>query len=480
MDNLKVKTIKGGLFLGITNLITQVFAVILNVVLARQLMVESFGVIALATTYMGFISLFTTIGFGSAIIYNNKATDAQISTLYWLNFILGIFTFLALIITAPLASEYYLEPDLTKVILYSSITILIFPFFIIHQKLLERDLRFDLIARIIVFSTFLSSIVAISAAYMDYGVFALVAQIISMSIFKLIFTLYFSDWKPKFIFKLREVKGMVWFALKYKAAQGLLYVERNVDYLILGKIFTSTILGYYAFSYNIMYMPVKKISNIFNDILFPSLSKLKNDREKILSAYFQSKQLIAMVAFPIMTLVAFNAEIIISFVFGDKWIEAIPILQILCFAGAFQSISQFGSAIFNSIGRPEKSIYLAILRSFMTVLAIIGGSFYGILAVAYLLLLTKILSWFIILIAIRLEISYEFNNIWNYLKGIIICIICLSISEVIFEKNLYFEISSLLELVIQIFLALVIIHSFYKKVIRDLITTIVLKINVNT
>ena len=480
MDNLKVKTIKGGLFLAITNVITQVFAVILNIVLARQLMVESFGVIALASTYMGFISLFTTIGFGSAVIHNYKATDNQISTLYWLNFILGIFTFLVIIITAPLAAGYYLEPDLTKVILYSSINMLVFPFFITHQKLLERDLRYDLIGRIIVFSTFLCSVTAMSAAYMDYGVFALVAQLVSMSVFKLIFTLYFSDWKPKFAFKLREVKGMVWFALKYKTAQGVLYIERNVDYLILGKIFTSTILGYYAFSYNIMYTPVKRISNIFNDILFPSLSKLKNDREKIIRAYFQSKQLIAMVAFPIMTLVAFNAEIIISFVFGDKWIEAIPILKILCFAGAFQSISQFGNAIFNSIGRPEKSLYIAIARSFMTVAAIIGGSYYGILAVAYLLLLTKILNWFIVLIAIRLEIRYEFYNIWKYLKGTIFCIIGLSISEVIFESNLYFDISSLLELVIQIFLALVIIHSFYKKVIRDLITVIAHKTNVNT
>ena len=480
MDSLKKKTVKGGLFLTITNIFNQFIAVILNIVLARLLLAEDFGLIALSTTYIGFITIFLSIGFGSAIIHFNNATKSNISTLYYLNIIVALFTFLIIYFTASYAASFYGDKELENIVKWSSLSILITPFFITHLKIFERDLEFKRIGLIVVLSSIFSAICAIVAVLNDFGVYALVVQALSLTFFKLVFVMYYSNWKPNKYFKVREVNYMIWYAVKYRMSQGALYFERNVDYLILGKIFTSTILGYYAFSYNIMYTPVKRISNIFNDILFPSLSKLKNDREKIIRAYFQSKQLVAMVAFPIMTLVAFNAEIIISFVFGDKWIEAIPILKILCFAGAFQSISQFGNAIFNSIGRPEKSLYIAIARSFMTVAAIIGGSYYGILAVAYLLLLTKILNWFIVLIAIRLEISYEFYSIWKYLKGTIFCIIGLSISEVIFENNLYFDISSLLELVIQIFLALVIIHSFYKKVIRDLITVIGHKTNVNT
>jgi len=477
VKNLKEKTIKGGLFLSITNVVTQIFAIALNVILARLLLVEDFGIVALASTFMGFITLFTNIGFGSAIIHHNEATKDQISTLYWLNFILGIFSFIVVVFAAPLASQYYSESALTKVVIGSSVSLIIFPFFITHQKIFERDLRYDLIGKIIIFSTFLSGIVAIIAAYYGLGVFALVAQSVSMSVFKLIFTLYHSNWKPKFVFQFKEVKGMIWFALKYKTAQGVLYLERNVDYLILGKIFTSTILGYYSFSYNIMYTPVKRISNIFNDILFPSLSKLKNDHAKIINAYFQSKQLIAMVAFPVMAIVAFNADLIVNFVFGDKWNEAIPILRILCFAGAFQSISQFGSAIFNSVGKPEKSLYIAVARTILTVLAIIVGSYYGILAVAYFLLVSKILSWFIVLIAIRLEINYQFINIWKYLKGTIVCILMLFISEWIFQNSGYFEISSLFKLILQMLLALIVILSFYKKIIMELVKVITNKMS---
>ncbi len=473
MINLKKKTIKGGLFLTITNVITQIFAIILNVILARLLLVEDFGIIALASTYLGFITLFTSIGFGSAVIHNNEATKDQISTLYWLNFILSIFSLFVVILTAPLASTYYSEPLITPVILISSVSLILFPFFIIHQKLLERDLRYDLIGKIIVFATLISSVIAVCAAYMNYGVFALVAQMISMSVIKLVLTLYYSKWKPKFVFRLTEVKSMVWFALRYKTAQGTLYIERNIDYLILGKIFSPTILGYYSFSYNIMYTPVKRISNVFNDVLFPSLSKLKNNPKKIIQAYFQSKQLIAMVVFPIMVIVAFNAELIISYVFGDKWEEAIPILRILCFAGAFQSISQFGSAIFNSVGKPEKSISIAIIRSILTVVAIVVGSWYGILMVAYLLLATKILSWLIVLLAIRFEIHYDFYDIWKCLKGTMVCVITLCLFEVLFENVIYLEISLLLKFILQILIASSLIMCFYKKIIIDLFRIIV-------
>lgn len=480
MDSLKSKTVKGGFFLTITNVLNQVIAVILNIVLARLLLAEDFGLIALSTTYIGFITLFLSVGFGSAIIHFNKATRSNISTLYYLNFIISLITFLVVYFTATYAASFYGDKRLEYIVKWSSLSILITPFFITHLKIFERDLEFKRIGSIVIFSSIFSAIFAIVSVLNDFGVYALVVQTLSLTFFKLVFVMYYSNWKPNKYFKVKEVNYMIWYAVKYRMSQGALYFERNIDYLILGKIFTSTILGYYAFSYNIMYTPVKRISNIFNDILFPSLSKLKNDKGKIIRAYFQSKQLIAMVAFPIMTLVAFNAEIIISFVFGDKWVEAIPILKILCFAGAFQSISQFGNAIFNSIGKPEKSLYIAIVRSFMTVVAIIGGSCYGILAVAYLLLLTKILSWLIVLIAIRLEIYYEFYNIWKYLKGTVVCIISLIISEFIFEKNLYFNISDLFELILQILLALVIILSFYRKVINNLIKLISNKVNVNT
>ena len=100
-----------------------------------------------------------------------------------------------------------------------------------------------------------------------------------------------------------------------------------------------------SFSYNIMYAPVKKISYMFNSVLYPTFSKLK-DEKKILSIYFKSIYLVSLVTFPIMVIISFNADYIILNIFGNKWNGAIPIVRVLSIAGAFQSITLIGSAIF--------------------------------------------------------------------------------------------------------------------------------------
>ena len=477
-SEIKNKAIKGGIFLTASNIITQLLAVGLNIVLARLLLAEAFGLIALATTYIGFITLFTSIGFGSSIIHNHDAQKGQISTLYWINYITAIISFLLVVSTVPFAADYYKKPELVDIVFWASLSILITPFFITHLKILERDMRFDVISKIIIVSTFLSALIAGITAYMGYGIYALVAQILSMTVFKMVLVLIFTKWSPTKEFDYKGVKDMVWYSVKYKASQGVLYFERNIDYLILGKIFSSTILGYYAFSYNIMYTPVKRISNIFSDVLFPSFSKIKNDKEKIITGYFKSMQLISLVSFPVMALIALNAEWIIISVFGDKWIGAIPILEILCFAGAFQSIGQFGGVVFSSIGKPEISLYVAISRTILTILAIIGGSFYGIIAIAYFILASKIISWLIILATVRYKINFPFKHVWDYLKGTFICIFILFISEAVFFEIVSAGISPIFKLVIQTILAGGIIMLFYSHILLDLYRNIRGKINI--
>lgn len=472
MDSLKKKTVKGGLFLTITNIFNQFIAVILNIVLARLLLAEDFGLIALSTTYIGFITLFLSIGFGSAIIHFDKATKSNISTLYYLNFIIALITFLMAYFTANYAASFYSDPKLEDIIKWSSLSILITPFFITHLKIFERDLEFKRIGLIVVFSSIFSAFFAIVAVLNNFGVYALVVQTLSLTFFKLVFVMYYSKWKPNKHFEVKEVNYMIWYAVKYRMSQGALYFERNIDYLLLGKIFTSTVLGYYAFSYNIMYTPVKRISSIFKDILFPSFSKFKQDKEKILLGYFKSLQIVAFVSFPGMLLIAFNAKWLILAIFGQQWAEAVPIVEILCFAGAFQSVSQFGDVVFDSIGKPEVSIYIAITRSVLTVLSIIIGSFYGILMIAYLVLVAKVLSLILILFAIKYQINFEIKTIWKYLRGTIYCIALVTLSQMIFIELLSQEFNKLIKFLIQSIISALLVFFFHKKILTVLYSVI--------
>ncbi|MFY0604910.1 MAG: lipopolysaccharide biosynthesis protein [Flavobacteriaceae bacterium] len=473
---LKNKLVSGGIFLGITNVVSQITSVGLNIVLAKLLFAEDFGLIALTTTFIGFIIMVFNVGFGSAIIHYKESSRRQISTLYLLNYFIALLTFVIVYISSPFAAEYYNSPQLDSLIKWCSLTLLINPVFLTHYKILERDLEFKKISQIVIYSTILSAALSIWAAFNGFGVYALVIQTLAIVFFKLIFTLVFSRWKPLLYFNLREVKHMIWYAVKYRVSMGFLYFERNIDYLILGKFFNSSTLGYYSFSYNVMYTPVKRISNIFADVLFPSLSSIKKDTKQIIEIYFKSMQIIGMISFPLMTLVSLNADWIVLSIFGEKWLGAIPILQILCFAGAIQSISQFGTVVLDSIGKPELSLYVSFFRGLVTVLAIVIGAQYGVIMVAYLILITKVLGWLIVLFIIRLKIHFQFNILFGYLKGIFLSILLLLLIDYIFENGLKINISGKYKLIYHTIIISVAIWFFYKSILKLLFKSLMKKI----
>ena len=130
--NNKHKIIEGGFYMVIVNILSQVFAIVVNIILARLLLPEHFGLIALATTYIGFIKLFTNIGFGSSIIHEQESTQQQLSTLYWTNIAMSIFSFLIVAFSVPFAAEYYNEPVLKIVVWLAALSMLLTPFFMIH------------------------------------------------------------------------------------------------------------------------------------------------------------------------------------------------------------------------------------------------------------------------------------------------------------------------------------------------------------
>jgi O-antigen/teichoic acid export membrane protein len=474
--SLKKKVIKGGIYLSIANVFAQFVAIGVNIILARLLLPKDFGIIALAVTYMGFISLFTNIGFGAAIIHERNPSQIKLSSIYWINFIFSFTTFILIVLSAPLATKFYDEPELRDIIWYSALTILITPFYITHYKLEEKKINFKLLSKIKLTATFFGALAAVVSAYFGLGVYSLANQLIASTIVKLILVLIFSDWRPNFILHLREIREMIWFSLKYKASNSILYLERNVDYLILGKLFNAEILGYYSFSYNIMYTPVKRISYIFSEILFPSFSSIKEQPERIIRGYFKSVQLIAMVSFPIMTLISLNAPLLINFIFGAKWDGAIPIIEVLCFAGAIQSISQIGSVIFPSIGKPEVDIYLSVSRTILLVIAIFAGSYIGIVAVAYFILCAKALSFAITLGFVHRFISFSLKELFSSLKGSLMGVGLMFIVQGI--SIYYTEISSLYKLIIMSAVAGIFILTYYYSIIKELLIAIRTKSNV--
>ncbi|CAB1073849.1 hypothetical protein D1AOALGA4SA_1974 [Olavius algarvensis Delta 1 endosymbiont] len=227
--SLKHKAVRGGFYLVLVNIFSQSLSIAVNIVLARLLMPADFGLVALSATYIGLITVFTNIGFGSTIIHHQEATHRQISTIYWINFLLSVFTFSVVTATASYAAHFYGEERLTQVVWVSSLNILLTPFFITHYKIKERDLEFGLLSRITVISSTTGAISGVIAAFAGLGVYALVLQSLMTTLVRFILTLAATPWKALWVFDFTSVKRMVWYSVKFKISQSALFFERNIE-----------------------------------------------------------------------------------------------------------------------------------------------------------------------------------------------------------------------------------------------------------
>lgn len=467
MSNIKSKVISGGLLHGTSNILQQLFSVVVVIVLARNLAPSSFGMIAIVTAYTGFVAVFTNIGLGASVIQNKDVDQKQLSTIHWLSCALFLLTWLVVVLSSGLVARFYNIPELTGIILVSSLSILFRPLYMIQERLLEKSLRFSLLAVINITSSLVSGLSAIAAVYLGMGVYSLVALTLVNAICRMVMILYFKRWIPDRYFNYDEVKRMVWFSIKYKGASLVNYLERNIDTLIIGKLFDAFSLGLYSFAYNIMYLPVKRIAYVFTQILFPSFSLLQDNVEKMASAYLQSIRLIAFVTFPSMTILSLNAEWIIPVFFGDHWVNAIPIVQVLCFAGAIQSVAQISGVVFHATGKPEVPIYLNSLKVFMIILAIFVGSSYGLYEVAVLLLIVNALSFFLINLILSRKLKVSIVSIMGYLKGSLISslviLVAYKLLDELLDNNeiLVGIISSLIGLAVMCFLEYMVIKELY-------------------
>jgi len=397
--------------------VQQVFTVVVAILLARNLGSSAYGLIAIVSAYIGLVTNLSTIGFGVAIIQNQFAEDEEISTLYWLNLFIVLLCWIFIVFSSDAVSIFYNMPELKWLIIFGSIEVIIGPFYRIHEKLLEKDLKFHMLAIINISSSLTGGVSAVIAVYNGIGVYSLLVLTLVNGLSRMAMILFISNWKPSLCLSVTKVKSMVAYAFKHKIFTTLSYFERNIDTLLIGKLFDVVSLGLYSFAYTILYMPVKRVSNIFVQILFPAFSLIQNDNKKMLSVYLQSIRLISIITFPIMVILSLNAALIIPAVFGQKWMPAVDMVQVLTIVGAIQSVNQLSSLMYHAVSEMKEPIYFGLLKVILIVAAIFIGSSFDVFTAVLLILAATIASFVFNHLMISKRFSLSISELMKHLSG---------------------------------------------------------------
>lgn len=375
--SLKDQIFRGVFWTVISKVIQQTIQFFLSVSLARLLAPGDFGLIAMVAIFTGFTHLFADFGFGTALIQRQKLTERHIHSIFWINLGTGALLTFLLFVAAPHIAAFFQTPVLTPLCRILAFNFILGSFLIVPNSLMHRRMSFRKLAKAGVYTNFLSGGIALLLAIAGWGVWSLVAQILTASIVGAFLHMFLSGWYPRFIFSLKAVKELFHFGFYFSGFCFVNYWHRNMDNLIVGKVLGPLSLGIYSRAYSLMLMPMAQIIGVVSGVMFPALSSIQHDKERVKRIYLKAMSVIALSTFPILMGLYVVAEPFILSVFGPKWKEVIPILQILCIAGIPNYLCNPLGWIYTSQGRTDRLFHWSLFGTGVLIAGIVTGALFG-------------------------------------------------------------------------------------------------------
>jgi teichuronic acid exporter len=462
---------RGLLWSTIEVVVKRVFDFFVKLVLARLLFPEEFGIVGMATVFTSFIQVLSEMGVGSALIQrkDKDLKDIHFQTVFWTSLVWSILMYLILVfIVTPFASNFYNEPVLMQVIPILSIPVLFSSINIINKSQLMRVLDFKKLAFVNNISSVVAGFGALLLALNGAGVWALVFNMVFPFLIAMPLFFLATRWKPRFAWDKTAFKQIFGFGIFTFGTTLILNVSANVDYLIIGKLVNAASLGAYTLAFMLTGLVSSQLTSMISRVMFPFYSSIQTDIEKVKGYYLKVIGYYAVLIYPIMLALIVLAGPILSILFGHKWVEAKVPLRILAIAVLINVLTSSYNLLFRSIGRPklEMNILLGIL-TFATLPAVtIGGYYYGTRGVAYGILISAIINFFVVMMLLNKYFEISF---WSVLKQVTPALFAfISTFLIIVPMYLYTIIHPIFILMLLFIVYFTICTFFYKPEIKHL------------
>lgn len=360
----------------------QIIGFFVSIILARLILPEEFGLIAMLSVFIGIGTSFTSSGLNQSLIRTQAANEKDFSTIFYFNLFIAFIIYGLLFLLAPYVSIFYGYPILTDLIRVYCVIFVIQSFNMVQNAILTKEMRFKTQLIISLPSLIVGSFVGIFMAFYGYGVWSLVWSGISQTLASTIQLWFWSSWRPKLIFDMPTFKTHWKYGYKLLLSGLLNTVFSNIYAIIIGKFFLASQVGFYQRADSLKQLPVQNISNALNHVTFPLFAKIQDDNERLKAAYQRILKVVIYLIAPILLIMAALGEPLFRFLFTEKWLPAVPYFQILCVSGILYPIHAYNLNILTVKGFSGLFLKLewfkVIIISF-TVLISIQFGIYGLL-----------------------------------------------------------------------------------------------------
>ena len=373
----------------------QLVTFVVSIVLARLLMPEDYGTVALVTVFTTIMQVFVDSGLGTALIQKKDADDLDFSSVFYFNFLVCIILYLVMFLAAPLIASFYNMPELTPIVRVISLTIIISGIKGVQQSYVSRNMLFKRFFYATLGGTIFSAFLGIAMAYAGFGVWAIVAQQLSNTAIDTLILWITVKWRPKLIFSWVRLKGLLGFGWKMLCSALLDTGYNNLRNLLIGKLYSSSDLAFYNQGDKFPSLIVTNINSSINSVLLPAMSKEQDDKDRVKNMTRRSIMVSCYIMAPLMIGLACCAKNVVTIVLTEKWLSCVFFLQVFCVTYLFYPIHTANLNAIKALGRSDLFLKMEIWKKVVGMVLLLSTMFISVKAMAYSLLISTLTSMII-------------------------------------------------------------------------------------
>lgn len=395
--SLRSQSVTGVKWNAVGTLTTTALQMLKLFILARILTKQDFGLLAIATMFLGFTEIFANMGLATGIIHKQDITRDQYSSVFWLNLMLSVALWLLLCAFTPLIAGYYHQPALKQLIPLLSFTLVIDSFGKMFYTLKTKELDFKFISIVQIVGVTLGVVLTVVLALQGFGVFSLAwGALLQAAITQSIYALSgLKAYRIRLHFRLSEIRELVSIGLYQLGMQVIDYAANKLDIFLIGRFFSAEVLGVYNLAKELLYKAVQLINPIVTNVAAPAFARFQDDMPKMRRSYAEVLHLLSFINFPIFMAFFLFAEPLTVLLYGSGMVEMVWFVRVLSVWGMLQSIGNPAGILMVSLGRTDLGFRWTLVRIVFVLAGTLVASRISIQAMAW----TQVLLAFIFLFA---------------------------------------------------------------------------------
>lgn len=371
---------------------SQVISFVVTIILARLLMPSDYGTVALVMVFLTILQVFADSGFGVALIQKKDADDVDFSSVFYINVAIGCLLYAIMWGMAPLIASFYQMPDLVALVRVMSLVLLINSLRNVQQAYVSKHMIFKRFFYATLGASIVSAVVGISMAYLGFGVWALVAQQLTNNAIGTAILWFTVKWRPKLICSLERLKGLFSFGWKMLSSALLDTGYQQLWQLIIGKLYSPADLAFFNQGQKFPNLIVTNINASIDSILLPTMASEQDHRERVRDMTRRAIKTSIFIMAPMMMVLAFSSTNVVTLVLTEKWLPCVPFLCIFCINYMFWPVHTANLNAINALGRSDIFLKLEIIKKVVGLSVLFFTMQYGVMTMAYGMLLTDMLS----------------------------------------------------------------------------------------